>query len=89
VRAIVFEGDTWERYEALRDLDKQLHRTLCRILKEMQRSDPARGLGKPEPLKHGLSGLWSRQLSQKNRVIYRFDADAIHIYAIGGHYGDH
>ena len=46
MRSIVFEGDTWERYEALRDRDKQLHRNLCRILKEMQRDDPARGLGK-------------------------------------------
>lgn len=89
MRSIVFEGDTWERYEALRDRDKQLHRNLCRILKEMQRDDPARGLGKPEPLKHGLSGFWSRQLSQKDRVVYRFDADAIFIFAIGGHYADH
>lgn len=44
---------------------------VCRILKEMQRDDPARGLGKPEQLKHNLSGLWSRQLSQKDRVVYR------------------
>lgn len=88
MRSIIFEGDTWERYEVLRTRDKQLHRNLCRILKEMQRGDPATGTGKPEALKHGLSGLWSRRLSQKDRVIYRFNTDAIHIFAIGGHYTD-
>nr|WP_133511409.1 type II toxin-antitoxin system YoeB family toxin [Candidatus Thiosymbion oneisti] len=47
MRSIVFEGDTWERYEALRAKDRQLHRNLCRILKEMQRTDPAQGIGRP------------------------------------------
>jgi len=62
MRSIVFEGDTWERYEDLRRRDAALHRVLCRQLREMQRDDPASGTGKPEPLKHGLRGLWSRRL---------------------------
>lgn len=86
MRSIVFEGKTWERYELLREKDKQLHKSLCRILKEMQRADPAQGIGKPEPLRHQLSGLWSRRLSLKDRLIYRFDGQAIYIYAIDGHY---
>lgn len=86
MRSIVFEGDTWERYEELRKKDPALHRTLRRQLKEMRRSDPARGTGKPEPLKHGLSGYWSRRLSHGDRLIYTFDDQAIYIFAIGGHY---
>lgn len=86
MRSIVFEGDTWERYEELRKKDSALHRTLRRQLKEMRRGDPARGTGKPEPLKHGLSGYWSRRLSHGDRLIYRFDDQAIYIFAIGGHY---
>jgi len=86
MRSIVFEGDTWERYEALRKKDPGLGRTLCRQLKEMRRGDPARGTGKPEPFKHGLSGLWSRRLSLGDRLIYRFDDDAVYVFAIGGHY---
>jgi len=68
--------------------DKKLHRNLCRMLKEIQRGDPAPGTGKPEPLKHGLCGLWSSRLSQKDRLVYRFDEEAIYIFAIGGHYGN-
>jgi toxin YoeB len=89
VRSIVFEGDTWETYEALRTRNRLLHRNLCRILKELQRGDPSVGTGKPEALKHDLAGLWSRRLSQRDRLIYCFDDSAIHIFAIGGHYEDH
>lgn len=86
MRSIVFEGDTWSEYESLRDKDKVLHKNLCKILKEMQRNDPSEGIGKPEQLKHTLSGFWSRRLSQKDRVIYKFDEEYIYIFAIGGHY---
>jgi toxin YoeB len=86
MRSLVFEGDTWNAYEELREQDKNLHKNLCKILKEMLRGDPSSGTGKPEPLKHNLSGLWSRRLSQQDRVIYKFDDDYIYIFAIGGHY---
>ena len=86
MRSIVFEGNTWLAYETLREKDKKLHLNLCHILKEMQRNDPKTGIGKPEPLRHQLSGFWSRRLSQKDRVIYRFDDENIYLFAIGGHY---
>ena len=69
MRSLIFEGNTWLMYENLREKDKKIHQNLCKILKEMLRSDPTQGLGKPEPLKHNLSGLWSRRLSQKDRIV--------------------
>jgi toxin YoeB len=86
MRSLVFEGRTWERYEDLRRQDLRLHTSLCQMLKEMLRGNPATGLGKPEPLKHNLSGLWSRRLSRYDRLIYRFDDARVYIFAIGGHY---
>jgi len=86
MRSIVFEGQTWSAYEALREKDKRAHKSLCKILKELQRGDPEKGLGKPEPLKYELSGLWSRRINLKDRLIYKFDEEAIYIFAIGGHY---
>ena len=87
MRSLVFEGRTWERYEDLRRQDPRLHTSLCQMLKEMLRGNPATGIGKPEPLKHNLSGLWSRRLSRYDRLIYRFDDARVYIFAIGGHYG--
>jgi toxin YoeB len=86
MRSLVFEGNTWRAYEELRKKDKRLHQTLCRLLKEMLRDDPATGTGKHEPLKHTLSGLWSRRISQKDRLIYKYDDKYVYIFAIGGHY---
>lgn len=89
MKSLVFEGNTWTTYEQLREKDKKLHKALCKLLKEMLRSDPTSGLGKPEPLKHNLSGLWSKRISQKDRLIYKFDDNYIYIFAIGGHYDQH
>jgi toxin YoeB len=89
MRSLVLEGKTWLTYEQLRDKDNKLHKALCKILKEMLRSDPASGLGKPEPLKHNLSGFWSKRISQKDRLIYKFDDGCVYIFAIGGHYDQH
>ena len=86
MRSIIFEGNTWMKYEELRKKDKILHKNLYEILKEMQRGYPSKGLGKPEQLKHNLSGYWSRRLSYGDRLIYKFDDDSISVFAIGGHY---
>jgi toxin YoeB len=88
VRSITFEGKTWEEYETLRTKDKIIHKNLCKILKQLQRDNPSEGYGKPEALKHSLNGLYSRRISQKDRLIYNFTDVSIHIFAIGGHYGE-
>ena len=89
MRSLVFEGATWEVYEKLREKDKVLHKNLRKILKQLLRDeDPSEGYGKPEKLKHSLAGLWSRRISQKDRLIYAFDEERIYLFAIGGHYDD-
>jgi toxin YoeB len=57
MKSLVFEGNTWEIYEALRTQDKLLHKKFYTIFREMLRGDPAIGIGKPEPLRHNLSEL--------------------------------
>ena len=89
MRSLVFEGRTWEIYEELREKDKKLHKALCKLLKEMLREDPSQGIGKPEQLRHNLTGFWSKRISQKDRLIYKFDEKSIYVFAIGGHYEDH
>ncbi len=88
MRSLIFEGNTWAAYEELREKNNKMHKALRKIIKEMLRGDPSTGTGKPEPLKHNLTGLWSRRLSQKDRLVYKFDSKSIYIFAIGGHYSD-
>jgi len=47
---------------------------------------PFTGLGKPELLKHELSGLWSRRINKEHRIIYEVVGDVIYVYSLKGHY---
>ena len=49
---------------------------------------PFIGLGKPEPLKHELSGLWSREIDKKNRLIYEVVNQQLHVVSLRGHFYD-
>ncbi len=88
MRSIVFSSHSLAEYENLRKLDNSLHKKLLLIIKEMMRDDPGEGIGKPERLKGDLAGLWSRRISDKDRLVYKFDEERIYIFAIGGHYDD-
>jgi toxin YoeB len=48
-------------------------------------NSPFQGIGMPEPLKHDLSGRWSRRINRKDRIIYRV-TDYIEILSLRGHY---
>ena len=47
---------------------------------------PFTGIGKPEPLKYELTGLWSRRITQKHRLIYEVFNGRISIISMKGHY---
>ena len=44
------------------------------------------GIGKPEPLKHNLKGLWSRRITKEHRLIYRVGNEEIVIVSCRFHY---
>ena len=77
--------------EALEDYlywQKQDQRMLERInqlIRETQR-EPFAGIGKPEPLKHALSGYWSRRITDEHRIVYRVEEDALLIAQLRFHY---
>lgn len=50
------------------------------------KKDPFTGIGKPEPLKHNLSGFWSRRIDKENRIVYEIADEIIYIYSLEGHY---
>jgi toxin YoeB len=78
--AAAFEDLAWwveqDRAKALR---------IIRLIRETQR-EPLMGSGKPEPLKHELSGCWSRRIDQEHRLVYQVQQDKIRILACRYHY---
>ena len=57
------------------------------LIKDIQRS-PYDGVGKPEPLKDNLSGMWSRRIDETNRIVYYEKYESIIIVACRGHYDE-
>ena len=62
---------------------------IAKILVELSET-PFEGIGKPEALKHGLTGFWSREINLKDRMIYRVEDDIVTVFVIlaMGHYSD-
>jgi toxin YoeB len=55
------------------------------LIRGIQRA-PFAGIGKPEPLKHGLSGYWSRRINDERRIVYKVEADSLFIAQLRYHY---
>jgi len=56
------------------------------MLFESIQKDPFKGLGKPEALKHNLTGVWSRRITKKDRIIYKVFDYYIEVYSLKDHY---
>ena len=65
--------------------DRKVALRLLRIVSQTLR-EPFRGIGKPEPLKRQLAGLWSRRLTQEHRVVYEVADDEIRFTQARYHY---
>ena len=57
-----------------------------RKLIEAVLENPYEGIGKPEPLKHNLSGCWSRRIDKEHRLVYEITENLITILSMKGHY---
>jgi len=65
--------------------DKKVLHRINTLIKETKRN-PFEGIGKPEPLKHALSGYWSRRINDEHRFVYRVSENSIHIAQLRYHY---
>ncbi len=82
---IIFSEHAWEDYLYWQRSDKKILRRINKLIKEVMRT-PFQGLGKPEPLKHSLSGYWSRRINDEHRIVYKVSEEAIHIAQLRYHY---
>ena len=82
---LTFSSRAWEEYLFWQQTDKQMLKRINLLIKEIQRT-PFEGIGKPEPLKHGLSGYWSRRIDGEHRLIYRVKDNEILIAKCRFHY---
>ena len=59
---LIFADEAWEDYLYWQQQDERMVERINKLIRETQR-EPFSGIGKPEALKHALSGFWSRRIT--------------------------
>ena len=65
---LVFTPQAWEDYVYWQRNDRALVTRINRLLDDAMRH-PTTGIGKPEPLKYGIAGAWSRRITEEHRLV--------------------
>ena len=79
-----WSDEAWDDYMSWQS-DKRIVKKINKLIKDIDRH-PFSGIGKTEPLKYGLSGTWSRRITEEHRIVYEIKDDEIRIYSVRDHY---
>jgi toxin YoeB len=86
---VVFSAKSWEELQYWIEHNRAVTKKLFKLIENCRRT-PYDGLGKPEALRHDLSGHWSRRITDEHRLVYRVvgegNAQALQIVQCRGHY---
>jgi toxin YoeB len=82
---LVFTPHGWDDYTYWLNSDRTVLKRINRLIDDTMRS-PSAGIGKPEPLRHVLSGAWSRRINEEHRLVYVVDNDDLVILQARYHY---
>ena len=82
---VAFDSQAFEDFKSWAVEDKKIFARIGELIKDISR-DPFRGIGKPEPLKHDLSGYWSRRITAEHRLVYKVEKGTVFIVSCKFHY---
>lgn len=82
---LVFAEVAWQDYLYWQTNDKPMLQRINKLIQEIQR-EPFSGIGKPESLKHALSGFWSRRVNDEHRIVYKLESDSLLVAQLRYHY---
>jgi len=82
---VTFSSAALDHYLYWQTTDKKVLKRINLLIKGIKRK-PYDGIGKPEPLKHGIAGYWSRRINDEHRIIYKCTEGTILIAQLRYHY---
>lgn len=88
MKKISFFNHGWDDYLYWQQQDKKTLKKINDLIKSILRDGPLSGIGKPEALKGSLTGVYSREINKKDRLLYTIDEDEICILQCRNHYSD-
>lgn len=82
----LFTDNAWNDYLYWLQKDAAKVKRINKLIKSIEREGLADGIGKPEALKHDLSGYWSRRINEEHRMVYTIDQHQLVIVSLKDHY---
>ncbi len=82
---LIFSEQAWEDYLYWQKIDKSILKKINALIKDIER-DNFDGIGQPEPLKHNLTGWWSRRINLEHRLVYKIENQEIVVLQCRLHY---
>lgn len=82
---LIFSEHAWADYLHWQKTDRKTLKRINELIRDIQRNK-YEGIGKPEPLKHALSGYWSRRINSEHRIVFKIENDSILIAQLRYHY---
>ena len=82
---LVWVSSAWEDYTYWQKADRRILKRVNMLIDAALR-DPFGGIGKPEQLKYGASGAWSRRITDEHRLVYLVAGDDLVILQARYHY---
>lgn len=85
MRSLEFDPSAFDDLAWWMETDRKKALRIVKLLKEAQRN-PFEGTGKPEALKHELSGCCSRRIDEEHRLVYEVQEEKIRVLSCRYHY---
>lgn len=83
---LIWDETAWDDYRWWQTEDRRTLKRINVLILDVARHGNE-GIGKPEALKHGLSGYWSRRITDEHRLVYKVVNNEVRIASCRYHYG--
>ncbi|MDM8275927.1 Txe/YoeB family addiction module toxin [Lactobacillus gallinarum] len=84
---VIWSDESWKDFEYWLDNNQKIVKRIRKLIQNTRRT-PFEGIGKPEPLKGDMAGLWSRRITNEHRFVYFVNEDGLNIVSVSFHYSD-
>ena len=82
---VIWSDESWKDFEYWLDNNQKIVKRIRKLIQNTRRT-PFEGIGKPEPLKGDMAGLWSRRITNEHRFVYFVNEDGLNIVSVRFHY---
>jgi toxin YoeB len=83
---LIWDDHAWDDYVWWQTQDRRVLNRINALIKNIDRNGNE-GIGKPEPLKYGFQGYWSRRITDEQRLVYKLAGDQVRIADCRYHFG--